>query len=132
MEIMFKVGFTRGNVEDSSRSNWAGDGSRPLAWSAWYPTEDPLRKTAVPEEPVRSFFLTEESVDDARLASRQAAYPLYCSRTEPGEQQPVLVGSVNAWPKQASLQSASIIMVTPLRNNIVRRASCAGGNALGT
>jgi predicted dienelactone hydrolase len=76
MEIMFKVGFTRGNVEDNSRSNWAGDGSRPLAWSAWYPTEDPMRKAALPEEAARSIFLTEESVDDARLASRQEAYPL--------------------------------------------------------
>ncbi len=59
-------------------------------------------------------------------------FPLYCSRMEPEERQPVSVGSVDAWPKQASLQSASIIMVTPLRNNIVRRDSFAGGNALAT
>lgn len=73
---MFKVGFTTGNLEDSSRSNWAGDGSRPLAWSAWYPTEDTVGEAAVPDEPDRSSFITDESVVDAHLASRQETYPL--------------------------------------------------------
>ncbi|WP_321377585.1 alpha/beta hydrolase [Rhizobium sp.] len=73
---MFEVGFTTGKVEDSGRSNWDGDGPRPLAWSAWYPTEDTATKAAISEGSARSFFLTAEVVSDAHLASRQETYPV--------------------------------------------------------
>lgn len=35
-----QVGYRTGVAEDDSRSNWEGDGPRPLAWSAWYPCSD--------------------------------------------------------------------------------------------
>jgi len=35
MEI---CGYRTGLIYDTSRSNWAGSGARPIAWSAWYPT----------------------------------------------------------------------------------------------
>jgi predicted dienelactone hydrolase len=73
---MFGVGFTAGKIEDRNRSNWDGDGFRPLAWSAWYPTEDTVEKAAPSEEPARSFFLTEDALCDARLPSRQEIYPV--------------------------------------------------------
>lgn len=37
---MHKVGYIEGVGEDSHRSNWSGDGPRPLAWAAWYPAAD--------------------------------------------------------------------------------------------
>ncbi len=37
---MHKVGYLQGRNEDQGRTNWDGDGPRPLAWSAWYPAGD--------------------------------------------------------------------------------------------
>jgi len=34
------VGFTEGLTFDERRSNWTGDGPRPLKWCAWYPAID--------------------------------------------------------------------------------------------
>jgi predicted dienelactone hydrolase len=74
---MFRVGFTKGKIEDRSRSHWAGDGARPLAWSAWYPTEDTAEQRAVfSEEPTQSPFLADEAIDGARLVSREETYPV--------------------------------------------------------
>lgn len=42
------IGFRQGLCFDSTRSNWAGTGQRPLAWSAWYPAADDAL-AAVPE-----------------------------------------------------------------------------------
>ncbi len=33
------VGFRTGLLLDEARSNWAGEGPRPLRWAAWYPAE---------------------------------------------------------------------------------------------
>lgn len=71
---MFGVGFTAGRIEDGSRSNWTGDGSRPVAWSAWYPIEGNTERRAVLSEKVSSF-LSDEAIEDARLANRHRSYP---------------------------------------------------------
>ncbi|MBB4570386.1 alpha/beta hydrolase family protein [Rhizobium leucaenae] len=34
------VGFRQGLFFDANRTNWNGNGPRPLAWSAWYPAVD--------------------------------------------------------------------------------------------
>ena len=33
-------GYRNGVIWDASRSNWQNSSERPIAWSAWYPTED--------------------------------------------------------------------------------------------
>lgn len=38
---MEKCGYRTGLLLDASRPNWNDDGHRPVAWSAWYPTDDP-------------------------------------------------------------------------------------------
>jgi predicted dienelactone hydrolase len=73
---MFRTGFTAGKKQDSSRSNWAGDGSRPLAWSAWYPTEDIAGSAALSKAPAPLSFLLDEAVRDAKLANQQETYPV--------------------------------------------------------
>ncbi|CCE00389.1 alpha/beta fold hydrolase [Bradyrhizobium sp. STM 3809] len=35
-----RVGFRQGRFEDASRTNWDGDGPRPVDWFAWYPAAD--------------------------------------------------------------------------------------------
>jgi esterase/lipase len=65
-----------GGAVAQARPNWAGDGSRPLAWSAWYPTEDVAHGAVLSEEAVQSSFVAAEAIGDARLASRQETYPV--------------------------------------------------------
>lgn len=36
---MAGCGYQTGLIFDAARSNWQNDGDRPIAWSAWYPTE---------------------------------------------------------------------------------------------
>lgn len=33
-------GYRTGVLWDATRPNWQDNGKRPIAWSAWYPTED--------------------------------------------------------------------------------------------
>ncbi len=47
-----EVGYRTGATFDRARSNWQGDASRPLAWSAWYPCPD----DAVAIHPSGQFF----------------------------------------------------------------------------
>jgi predicted dienelactone hydrolase len=35
-----KVGLKTGLLFDASRKSWAGDGPRPVRWTAWYPASD--------------------------------------------------------------------------------------------
>lgn len=37
---MAMCGYRTGVITDASRSNWQNDAERPIAWSAWYPTDD--------------------------------------------------------------------------------------------
>jgi len=39
------VGFRTGRLNDPARTNWDGDGPRPLAWAAWYPAPDDARES---------------------------------------------------------------------------------------
>ncbi|MEM8838379.1 MAG: alpha/beta fold hydrolase [Pseudomonadota bacterium] len=49
---MALCGYRTGLITDPARSNWQQDGARPIAWSAWYPADEPLSI----EPPPESFF----------------------------------------------------------------------------
>lgn len=74
---MVDIGFIKGRLEDASRSNWPGDGPRPVAWSAWYPTEQPRgRDLTVAAQAAPSLFVVDDVVEGASLASRQQMFPV--------------------------------------------------------
>ncbi|WEX76230.1 hypothetical protein PYH37_004522 [Sinorhizobium numidicum] len=73
---MLRVGFTKGKIEDGSRPNWTGNGSRPIAWSAWYPTDDDAEKDFRSNSQAGSSFIAGEVIDNARLGGRRDLYPV--------------------------------------------------------
>lgn len=74
---MFNIGFDTGKTQDQSRSNWNGDGRRPLAWSAWYPTDAPPAPTVTDHNSDgKRSFIVEDSTPGAELASRLEQYPV--------------------------------------------------------
>ncbi|MEM9370910.1 MAG: alpha/beta fold hydrolase [Pseudomonadota bacterium] len=50
-------GFRNGVIHDQSRSNWQNSGARPIAWTAWYPTQ-----RITPAEPPAPGFFASGSV----------------------------------------------------------------------
>jgi predicted dienelactone hydrolase len=50
------IGFRGGLLLDEARSNWSGEGPRPVRWSAWYPAApgSPMQEIAIP--PGRPFY----------------------------------------------------------------------------
>jgi predicted dienelactone hydrolase len=73
---MSRVGFTKGKIEDGNRSNWAANAPRPIAWSAWYPTDEDARKDFQPTTQPGSSFLAGKVIDNAPLAKRREPYPV--------------------------------------------------------
>ena len=47
---MATCGYRTGVIRDPSRSNWQNTAERPIAWSAWYPTEDEDKGCGVSEQ----------------------------------------------------------------------------------
>ncbi|MEM1399807.1 MAG: alpha/beta hydrolase, partial [Pseudomonadota bacterium] len=70
---MNPVGMIQGNLFDRTRSNWAGDGPRPIGWTAWYPTE-----AGVAEEDVfiGSYFTMGPVAIEAPLVASPARFPV--------------------------------------------------------
>ncbi len=68
---MANCGYRTGVIRDASRSNWQNDASRPIAWSAWYPTSE----TEGANRPIANFFDMGNVVQDAALAD-QHRYPV--------------------------------------------------------
>lgn len=62
---MTLCGYRTGLIMDVSRSNWQNDADRPIAWSAWYPTDDAL--TTKRSDP--SFFEMGDVSPNAALAT---------------------------------------------------------------
>ena len=60
-------GYRTGVIQDASRSNWQNNSERPIAWSAWYPTEDVEKG----ERPSGQFFEPGNVIWDAALAARE-------------------------------------------------------------
>ncbi len=74
---MAGVGFRQGLFFDESRPHWREDGPRPMAWSAWYPTD----KEAGPDPqflgpPEAPWFTVPAAVQDAPPASSGRRFPI--------------------------------------------------------
>lgn len=61
---MYACGYLTGIAYDDRRPNWVNEEPRPLAWSAWYPTDECA-------SPVEQFFELGELAIGAKLSSRQ-------------------------------------------------------------
>ena len=70
----FRVGFRQGAITDPARSDWSGDGARPIRWSAWYPAAECALPARMPAEP--ALFVTEPVAPDAPLNDERAAFPV--------------------------------------------------------
>jgi predicted dienelactone hydrolase len=73
---MFGIGFTSGRATDPDRPNWSGDAVRPLAWSAWYPTDDARKPLEHAEAGAPPLFVSQGAVRDAAFSGRQSLYPV--------------------------------------------------------
>ncbi len=68
---MSSCGYRTGVIYDASRSNWAGVGERPIAWSAWYPIGDASSNA----QPPGQLFEKGDVCWNAPLASNEG-YPV--------------------------------------------------------
>lgn len=64
---MAMCGYRTGLITDASRPNWQNDAERPIAWSAWYPTED----AACVDRPSGQFFELGEVIWNAALTTKK-------------------------------------------------------------
>ncbi|AXI47161.1 dienelactone hydrolase [Sulfitobacter sp. SK012] len=64
---MAKCGYRTGVIHDAARSNWQNTGTRPIAWSAWYPTQNEGCGVPVSEP----FFALGDVIRDANLSTRE-------------------------------------------------------------
>ena len=71
-----KVGFREGIVQDQNRSNWSGDGPRPLRWSAWYPAENNAVERRVTAAPGRSPFVMGAIAPSTALNGEIERFPV--------------------------------------------------------
>lgn len=60
-------GYRTGVITDASRTNWQNNSERPIAWSAWYPTEDAEKC----ERPEGHFFEPGDVALDAALIAER-------------------------------------------------------------
>lgn len=64
---MASCGYRIGQIRDASRSNWQNNAGRPIAWSAWYPTEN----DASVARPTGQFFDLGDVIWNAALAGQK-------------------------------------------------------------
>ena len=69
------VGLRRDRLDDATRSNWDGNGPRPLAWVAWYPASDEATERKLPIDPT-SWFTIGLVAQDAPINSVHRRYPV--------------------------------------------------------
>ncbi len=71
------VGMTSRDFEDSERTEWAGEGPRPLVTTIWYPTESSQDASEVtignPEDPL---FIAGKAQGNPRVSDEHDRYPL--------------------------------------------------------
>ncbi|MFJ6326872.1 alpha/beta hydrolase family protein [Rhizobium sp. NPDC092014] len=68
-----QVGFKTGACVDPHRLNWDGTAARPLAWVAWYPTDENWVAKVTSE---KSWFRKEPVAFNAPVARSQRPFPL--------------------------------------------------------
>jgi predicted dienelactone hydrolase len=74
---MFKTGFIEGSAADAERSNWSGDGPRPLTWAAWYPAEDAaVEEPGFIGPPDQPLFVMGPLARGARLSESAKRWPV--------------------------------------------------------
>lgn len=74
---MFKAGFGEGSAADQERSNWSGDGPRPLTWAAWYPAADAaVEEPGLIGPPNRPLFVMGSVARGAGLSERAERWPV--------------------------------------------------------
>ncbi|RWX77120.1 dienelactone hydrolase [Neorhizobium lilium] len=71
-----KLGFRTGLLLDEARPNWAGDGARPLRWSAWYPASEDAVEKEITLPPGRALYSLGLLARDAELSAKQSRYPV--------------------------------------------------------
>ena len=74
---MFKIGYREGRMFDDTRTNWAGDGPRPLVWAAWYPTTDEaVQAESADPSSDSAWFHTSAVAKNARISSSREVWPV--------------------------------------------------------
>lgn len=66
-----KVGLKTGSLFDASRKSWAGDGPRPVRWTAWYPASD----DAIEIDEKTDEFVIGKLARNAAVNSQRSSYP---------------------------------------------------------
>ncbi len=71
------VGFRHGRFEDPQRTNWDGEGPRPVDWFAWYPAADGATEAPLPVAPwPHGWFKAGTAALDAVASESRSEYPL--------------------------------------------------------
>jgi len=70
------VGFRTGLLLDEARSNWAGEGPRPLRWAAWYPAERDSATMEITIPPGRALYSLGLLAPKAPLSAGTDRYPV--------------------------------------------------------
>ena len=70
------VGFVEGLIWDSGRTNWDGDGPRPIRWSAWYPADAAAIESVVALPPDERLFVMGRVARDAALSFEPRTFPV--------------------------------------------------------
>ncbi|MGE6743465.1 alpha/beta hydrolase family protein [Allorhizobium pseudoryzae] len=70
------IGFRSGLLLDEARSNWTGDGARPVRWSAWYPAapNSPTVEIGIP--PGRALYSLGLLAPEADLSPDRDRFPV--------------------------------------------------------
>lgn len=72
---MYFCGYLTGAVADETRTNWDGNGPRPISWSAWYPTHvEPSDADRAKDN--RRIFLLGEIIEGASLSGDKSQWPV--------------------------------------------------------
>lgn len=70
------VGFAAGLLLDEARSNWSGDGPRPVRWSAWYPAAAGSLTREIEIPPGRPLYSLGLLAPEAPLSAGADRYPV--------------------------------------------------------
>ncbi|MCO6185568.1 hypothetical protein [Rhizobium sp. L1K21] len=72
---MYFCGYLTGAVADETRTNWDGNGPRPITWSAWFPTHaEPNDANRAKDG--RRIFLLGDIVEGASLSGDKPQWPV--------------------------------------------------------
>lgn len=75
---MYTVAIAQGVFDDETHNNWAGTGSRPVAWVVWYPACDNISgdRMAVPASSKDALFIILGGIIDAPVNRDRDSWPV--------------------------------------------------------